>query len=499
MSDDQRAGEGAEQPVVPTPEGTAPLAQEPDVYDPPPMADPAETPWPDPQLTNEPPAYDPNVYRQPSYGQPNYSQPSYDQQQYAGQYGQNPYAPYPPEQYQQQPKPRISAGTVVLAVIAALVMGSIAGFAGGFLGGQASRGVTALTGGIGNQKVTVIPSTTDEPVVAAAAAAVPSVVNIDITGDTTGGGQQGLPESHPNVPNGGTGSGVAYKKVEGGGTYILTNNHVVEGAKRLTVSDSRGKTYSATLVGRDPDTDVAVVRISGELPTIDIGDSTKLLVGQTVVAIGSPYGFQHSVTSGVVSATGRLLNNVVGESGPSASSLSDVIQTDAAINPGNSGGALIDRAGKLVGINTAIYSSSGQSGGIGFAIPVATVVRVADELIAGGKVGHPFIGLVGSTVNEQVAADKKLPVKQGAYVESLASDGGAAKAGIKVGDVVTQVGGQDILSMDDLVLQVRRHSIGETIKLTVKRGDQTLTFDVKVGDKPADFKLPSQDTSGGAK
>jgi len=389
-------------------------------------------------------------------------------------------------------RPSAGSSTIVLAVVAALVMGSLAGFGGGFLGGRAAGG----SGVGGSQKVTVVPSTTEEPVVAAAAAAVPSVVNIDMSGDSASAGQNGLPSTHPSVPVGGTGSGVAFKKVDGGGTYILTNNHVVESAKQITVADATGKTYPGTLVGTDPDTDIAVVRIAGNLPVIGIGDSSKLLVGQTVVAIGSPFGFEHSVTSGVVSALGRLLSNVVGDTGATSSnSLSDVIQTDAAINPGNSGGALVDRSGKLVGINTAIYSGTGQSGGVGFAIPVNTAVRVADELIAGGKVSHPFIGLVGSTVTADVATQKKLSVQQGAYVESLASGGGAEKAGIKVGDVVTALDGTDILTMDDLVLQVRRHAVNDTIKLTVRRGAQTLTFDVKVGDKPADYKMPSTESS----
>jgi putative serine protease PepD len=392
------------------------------------------------------------------------------------------------------PAPHGGGGaTITLAIIAALFMGAIAGVAGGFLGGQLSRG-SGPGVAVKAQKVTVVPSKTDEPAVAAAAAAVPSVVNIDVSSGEAAGGEKGLPNTHPSVPMKGNGSGVAFKEVPGGGTYILTNNHVVDGATKLTVADSTGKTHVGTLVGRDPDTDVAVVRIAETLPVIDVGDSAKLLVGQTVVAIGSPFGFEHSVTSGVVSALGRSLYNVGSGNAPGYS-LSDVIQTDAAINPGNSGGALVDKAGLLVGINTAIYSDTGQNGGIGFAIPVNTAARVADELIAGGKVGHPFIGLIGSTVDPDIAATKKLPVEQGAYVEELSSGAGAQKAGVKVGDVVTAVDGKDIRSMDDLIVAVRRHAIGESVKLTVRRGDQTLTFDVAVGDKPSDFKMPSTDTS----
>jgi S1-C subfamily serine protease len=332
--------------------------------------------------------------------------------------------------------------------------------------------------------------------VAAAVAAVPSVVNIDVSGDKVPGGQNGLPDSHRDVPMRGNGSGVAFKKVPSGGTYILTNNHVVEDATDLTVADASGKIYEGVLVGGDPDSDIAVVRIEKDLPVVDTGDSSKLLVGQVVVAIGSPFGFEHSVTSGVVSALGRSLYSVGDGTAPGASfPLADVIQTDAAINPGNSGGALVDRTGRLVGINAAIYSGTGQSGGIGFAIPVDTAARVAEEIIAGGTVSHPFIGLIGSTVDAAGAAQKKLPVKQGALVESLSPGAGAQKAGMKVGDVVVGVDDADVRSMEDLIIQVRRHAIGETIKLKVRRGDKTVILSVIVGDKPADFEMPSIDTS----
>ena len=375
----------------------------------------------------------------------------------------------------------------MIALIAALIMGTIAGLAGGFIGGRMATGPKV-------QSITVVPSTTDEPVVAAAAAAVPSVVNIDFTANGVAGGQKGLPSSHPTVPESGNGSGVAFKKVDGGGTYILTNNHVVSDATRITVADASGKTYTGTLVGRDPESDIAVVRIAEDLPIIKLGDSTKLLVGQTVVAIGSPFGFEHSVTSGVVSALGRALDNVSADTGANYP-LADVIQTDAAINPGNSGGALVDRSGNLVGINTAIYSGTGQSGGIGFAIPETTAIRVADQLITGGKVTHPYIGLIGSTVTAELAAQKKLPVQQGAIVNDLAASGGAQAGGVKKGDIVTAVDGNDIRTMDDLIIQVRRHAVGDTVKLTVRRGTETLTLNVKVGDKPVEFAVPSTDSS----
>ena len=408
------------------------------------------------------------------------------------------FAPVPSPAAAPQPGPvhhDAAGGTIALAVVAALVMGAIAGVAGGFLGGRLSSGGLRT----GPQTVTVIPSTTDEPVVAAAAAAVPSIVNIDISGSDVTAGQGGLPNSHPTVPLRASGSGVAFKQVSGGGTYIVTNNHVVDNATKITVSDTAGKSYPGTVVGRDADSDVAVVRISEDLPIIGLGDSSKLLVGQTVVAIGSPFGFEHSVTSGVVSALGRSLSNV-GEGSTAGYPLVDVIQTDAAINPGNSGGALVDRGGKLVGINTAIYSGSSTIGeasnaGIGFAIPVNTVARVADELIAGGKVAHPLIGLTGSTVDAEVASTKKLPVQEGALVQSLTAGFGAQKAGVKVGDIVTAIDGSVVRTMDDLILGVRKHTVGSTAKLTIRRGSQTLTLDVTVGDKPEGLSAPSESST----
>ncbi len=307
-------------------------------------------------------------------------------------------------------------------------------------------------------KITVVPSRTTDPAVAASAASVPSVVNIDVSGGTASSDDPALPKDHPGVPMKGNGSGVAYKSAPGGGTYILTNNHVVEDADKMTVRDSTGKSYPAKLVGRDPETDIAVLEVDAALPAIDLGNSGELVVGQTVVAIGSPYGLEHTVTSGVVSALGRSLPDFT-DSG-NAYPLVDVIQTDAAINPGNSGGALVDSRGRLVGINTAIYSDSGSNGGIGFAVPVNTAVRVGNQLVKGGEISHPFIGVIGSTMTEELAAEKKLSVKEGAYVAEVAKGSGAEKAGVKVDDVVVAVDGAPIRSMDDLILQIRRKQVG---------------------------------------
>ena len=399
---------------------------------------------------------------------------------------QEPIAPSPYPVADTPAPHRSSLGTAVLAaVLAAFVVGAFTGLAGGFFGAQLA--VRSQGGGQPTSSITVVPSKTNEPVVAAAAAAVPSVVNIDITEGTASGGTGGLPSAHPTVPLSGNGSGVAFRATSDGGTYILTNNHVVESAQTITVKNPSGKSWPGKVVGRDPDNDIAVVKISGSLPLIKLGDSKTLVVGQTVVAIGSPYGLDHSVTAGVVSALGRSTG--VGQP------LVDTIQTDAAINPGNSGGALVDRLGRLVGINTAIYSQSGSAAGIGFAVPVDTAISVADQIINGGKVTHPFIGLVGSTITPLVAQQQKLPVQQGALVESLVKGLGAEAGGVRTGDIVTAVDGVQVTSMTDLIAQIRAHATGSVATFTVLRGGKTLSLKVEVSDRPAGVGTSTPSTS----
>ncbi len=383
---------------------------------------------------------------------------------------------------------------VTLAIVISFVVGTATGVAGGVIGARfASDG----TGGIAARTVTVVPSKTTEPVVAASAVAVPSVVNIDVT-QKRGSSDKKLPGTHPDVPLQGSGSGVAYKRAPDRGTYILTNNHVVENAQSIVVRDTSGNKYTATLVGTDADSDLAVVSIDAELPVIPLGDSSKLVVGQTVVAIGSPFGLEHTVTSGVVSALGRSLPDFTADSNGSYP-LVDVIQTDAAINPGNSGGALVDRNGRLIGINTAIYSESGASGGIGFAIPQSAATRVAETLIAGKKVGHPFLGVVGLTITPEVQKARGLTVTQGALVEEITKGTGAAKAGLRRGDVVTGLDSEPIRSMDDLILQVRRRAVGDKVTITIIRDGKEQKVRMTVGDRPAnlDISADSSETTPG--
>jgi len=370
---------------------------------------------------------------------------------------------------------RVPVMLIATIGLAALIVATIVG---GVAGVTASRWYDRS-----ETPASAVASSTDEPVAAAASLALPSVVNIDVTGSSSA---NGLPSGHPDVPTGGTGSGVAYKATSDGGTYIITNDHVVADSKSIVVTPGDGERYDATLVGTDPETDIAVIRIAKAIPLIEVGDSEKLVVGQMVIAIGSPFGLQHSVSSGVVSALHRTITNTGSQdASSSAYPLVDAIQTDAAINPGNSGGALVDREGRLVGLDSAIYTDSGASAGVGFAIPAKTALRIADELIAGKKATHPFLGVEGLTVSAAEAKHLGMAKAEGAQVKSVFPGTGAAKAGLKTADVVLAVGDQPVRSMDDLILAVRRTQVGDSVMLRVWRDRAEITIEMAVGDKPS--------------
>jgi S1-C subfamily serine protease len=407
-------------------------------------------------------------------------------------YPSAPYEPEPDESpatviEQAKERKRTAWTTGCLTVLVAFVVAAVVGLAGGYIGARAYPGNSPLAS-TGSK---VVSST--EPVAAAAAAALPSVVNIDVTGTETATTASGaLPPGHPSVPSSptvpftGQASGVAYKAAPGGGTYVITNDHVVAGATAIVVTAADGVARTAKLVGTDPDTDIAVVTVNAKVPFIALApQGMTLVVGQMAVAIGSPFGLQHSVTSGVISGTHRSLPGGTSDNTQGVYPLVNVIQTDAAINPGNSGGALVDRTGRLIGVNSAIYSDTGSNAGIGFAIPVDTATRIADELISTGKAKHPFLGIVGQTIDAQLAAEKKLPVKQGALVVQITKATGAEKAGLKPGDIVVMLDSTPIRSMDDLLLAVRETAVGQTVKLGILRGGKKMTLDMTVGDKPA--------------
>jgi S1-C subfamily serine protease len=378
---------------------------------------------------------------------------------------------------------RVGCMTALIAVL----VGTFAGLGGGFAGARLAELAGIDTPGQ-ERAITVIEGETDEPVAAVAAVAVPSVVNIDVTATrSVDPEEEDLPEGHPGVPIVGNGSGVAFKEDGEGGTYIITNDHVVKDASRIVVTDSEGERHDGDVVGTDPNTDIAVVHVPVEIPTIEIGDSDELIVGQLVIAIGSPFGLQQSVTSGVVSAIGRSLPDSSLEEG--VYPLVDVIQTDAAVNPGNSGGALLDRQGDLVGINTAIFSDSGVNEGISFAVPGNTAVRVAEELIEGGSAQAPFLGVVGLSVTETLAEEDDLPVTEGALVVEITEDTEAEKAGIRPDDIIVGLDGEPIRSMDDLILAVRQSEVGDVVTLELWRDGEQMEIEMTVGVKPESLEL----------
>jgi putative serine protease PepD len=265
---------------------------------------------------------------------------------------------------------------------------------------------------------------------------------------------------------------------------ILTNNHVIDGATRLTVQFNDGTTGTGTVVGSDPTDDLAVLKVDGVsgLKPATLGTSADLKVGQQVVAVGSPLGLSATVTTGIVSALDRPVRTSSAD-GPSAQdTVLNAIQTDAAINPGNSGGPLVDMNGYVIGVNSAIATLSagqnGQSGsiGVGFAIPIDQAHRIAQEIINTGKASH---AVLGATVRD--ATDKSRGITTGAEVVSVTDGGGAAKAGIKAGDVVTKVGDTPVESADALVATIRSSQPGGSIQLTYLRGGSSSTVTVKLG------------------
>jgi len=259
--------------------------------------------------------------------------------------------------------------------------------------------------------------------------------------------------------------------------YILTNNHVVEAADEIEVSLSDGKKLLATVVGNDPETDLAVLRVEAkDLPAITFGSSDLLRVGDVVLAIGNPFGFGQTVTSGIVSALGR--------SGLGINVFENFIQTDAAINPGNSGGALVDARGNLVGINTAIFSRSGGSMGIGFATPVSTAKLVLEQIIKNGSVTRGWIGVELGPVTPALAESFNLGTAEGAIIKGVVSGGPADKAGAKPGDVLVAIEGKPVVDPQSVVNLIIGIAPGSAAKMKLKRKGEDLVLAVNVGRRP---------------
>lgn len=291
--------------------------------------------------------------------------------------------------------------------------------------------------------------------------------------------------------NGGNGSDDLVQSGMGSGVvlsddgYMITNNHVVDGGVKFEVS-IEGETYEADLVGQDSSSDVAVLKIKNadELTPIQLGDSDDLTIGEWVMSIGSPFGLEQSVATGIVSATSRSQimdsSTTTGNSGD-VTFYPNMIQTDAAINPGNSGGALVDANGQLIGINTLITSYSGNYSGVGFAIPVNYAVNIAQDIIEGREPTHAQLGVSLTTVTPQIAQRYGFSASEGAYISAVVPNSGAANAGLEVGDVIVEFDGEDVDSASDLTLDVRTKAPGDTVKLKVNRDGEEKEFDVTLG------------------
>ncbi len=280
-------------------------------------------------------------------------------------------------------------------------------------------------------------------------------------------------------PQVGLGSGV----IVSADGYILTNNHVVESADEIEVILNDSRRASAKVIGTDPESDLAVLKISlDRLPVIVLGNANSLQVGDQVLAIGNPFGVGQTVTSGIVSALGR---NQLG-----INTFENFIQTDAAINPGNSGGALVDTSGNLLGINTAIYSRSGGSMGIGFAIPVSTAKMVLEGIVKDGQVTRGWIGVEPNELTPELAQTFGVDAKQGVIITGVLQNGPAARGGMKPGDVVTGVAGQDVHSVPELLSAVAALKPGTEATFEVQRAAGKARLAIAPGTRPKPRQRP---------
>ena len=332
----------------------------------------------------------------------------------------------------------------------------------------------------------------------------PSVVNIQVV---LGSGADlsnqpeipGMP-TNPSMPQRALASGFVWDKAG----YIVTNNHVVDGATKVTVTFSDNTTAQADVVGTDPDSDLAVIKVdmpAEQLNPVQLADSTQVKTGQLAVAIGNPYGLEGTMTVGFVSALGRSLPVNSSDLMAPSYTIPDIIQTDAPINPGNSGGVLVDDAGQVMGVPTAIESESGANAGIGFAVPSAIVERVVPVLIRDGHYEHPWLGISATSLNSELAEAMDLGSDQrGVLVVEVTPDSPAAKAGLQGsdkqvelssgqaqvgGDVLTAINGQPVKEFDDLVTYLARStSVGDAVNLTLLRGGKEETVQVTLAARP---------------
>ncbi|MFO1338915.1 MAG: trypsin-like peptidase domain-containing protein [Burkholderiaceae bacterium] len=379
--------------------------------------------------------------------------------------------------------------TVTVAVAVLFVVGTFKpewlqreAFGGALAGGNSSsRVLQPPDGGVSVAMATGGNPT--QPLSAAARRAAPAVVSVTASKAPPAGND---PRSQDpwfrfffeqrqaqQVPQIGLGSGV----IVSADGYLLTNNHVIDGADDIQVRLSDGREAQAKLVGTDPESDVAVLKIElDRLPAVTLGNIEQMQVGDAVLAIGNPFNVGQTVTSGIVSAMGR--------SGLGLSTFENFIQTDAAINPGNSGGALIDVNGNLVGINTAIYSRTGGSLGIGFAIPIDLARQVMDGLVRDGRVVRGWIGVQPRDLDAEFAQSFKLPVHEGVLITGVLQDGPASNAGMKPGDVVVRIAGKPVRNTAQLMNAVAALKPQSEALVGVQRGDKALELKITVAQRP---------------
>jgi S1-C subfamily serine protease len=441
--------------------------------------DPAE--WEETGFYSPEPQTRPEWARPAAWNDPTAAQPGWNA----------PAGPTPPVS---SPHSRHRTAGVLGPVLLSAVLAATIASGGTYLALNASGALNrpAPTSASGSNSTTVgvqQPVTIDESsaIIGAAAKVSPAVVRITVEGISTNafGGQ---------IPERGVGSGVIYDQAG----WILTNRHVVTNesgdlVKTLTVELKDGRQFNGTVYGVDTLTDLAIVKIDGSgFPTAPAGDSGSLKVGQLTVAIGSPLGtYSNSVTSGIVSATGRQIQVSGGET------LSNLIQTDAAINPGNSGGPLLDAAGNVIGINTAIAS---DSNGIGFAIPINIAKPIMQQAVAGQQLARPYIGITFVTIKGQLAKDLNLPVQNGALVRNVDENGNptsesavkpnspADKAGLKDGDIIVKIENQTIDADHPLDAVLSQFSPGQTVTLTVLRNGNQMSVPVTLGTRPTNLQ-----------
>ncbi|MBN1290332.1 MAG: trypsin-like peptidase domain-containing protein [Candidatus Latescibacteria bacterium] len=316
----------------------------------------------------------------------------------------------------------------------------------------------------------------------------PTVVRIDVKGEIPSSDQNqgdirqffnGIPQQQQNRPVEGMGSGIIIDRKG----YVITNNHVVDKAQKITVKVNEDETYDAEVVGTDPETDLAVIKLKLDgklLPeeyVAELGDSDELKPGDYAIAIGNPIGLERTINVGVISAIGRYGFNVMGTESPQ---FQNYIQTDAQINPGNSGGALVDINGKVIGINdmyTARYA------GIGFAIPVNMAKGVSKQLIEHGEVKRGFVGIKPDIITSDIQEAMNLPEKDGVLIREVLPDTPAEKAGLKHGDVIVKLDGKKVKNFQDLLFRIAGHAPGEQIEISIFREGTEQTFKLKLAER----------------